>query len=258
MKTMPALFIGHGSPMIAIDDNNITREMSEIGNQIIRDYGQPKAILVISAHWYKNRTLIQKTENPEQIFDMYGFPKALYDVEYKPKGCTELSGAILAMKELGAEVDNTWGIDHGTWSPFVHMFPEAKIPVVQLSVNGVLSPEQCYEIGKHLAPLRKQGYLIVGSGNVVHNLRLVNWDSNHGSPEAIAFNNYITEAVQHREDENVINFYSHKDARYSVPTSDHFLPLLYVLGASDGMKVTTFNNHCELDSMAMTSFLIEE
>ena len=191
MKTMPALFIGHGSPMIAIDDNNITHNMSEIGKQIIRDYGQPKAILTISAHWYKNRTLIQRTESPEQIFDMYGFPKALYDVKYKPEGCLELSDAILAMKDFGAEVDNTWGIDHGTWTPFVHMFPDAKIPVVQLSVNGVLTPEQCYEMGKKLAPLRKQGYLIVGSGNVVHNLRLVNWNSDHGSPEAIAFNNYI-------------------------------------------------------------------
>ncbi len=258
MKTLPSIFLGHGSPMLALDDNDITHTLSQLGRRIIGDYGCPKAILMISAHWYKNRNLIQRTEQPKQVYDMYGFPRALYEVKYPARGCAELSDAVLAIKELGAEVDNSWGIDHGTWTPLVHVFPDASIPIVQLSVNGAITPRQCYEIGQLLAPLRSQGYLVMGSGNVVHNLRRVNWESQQGSPEAVAFNQYITQAVERRDDEAVINYATHPDARYAVPTADHFLPLLYVLGSSSGRHVTTFNNHLELDSMAMTGYLIEE
>lgn len=254
---MPAVFVGHGSPMLAIDDTKITRKLGEVGERLIRDYGQPKAILMISAHWYKDRTLVQKTDSPEQIYDMYGFPRALYAVRYKPSGCAALSDAVLAMKGVGAQVDNTWGIDHGAWTPLVHMFPGATTPVVQLSVNGAIPPRQCYEIGRQLSSLRSQGYLIMGSGNVVHNLRRVNWESQEGSPEAVAFNAYITNAVESREDETVVNFASHPASSYAVPTADHYLPLIYVLGASEGKKVTVFNNYLELDSMAMTGYLIE-
>lgn len=255
---MPSIFLGHGSPMLALDDNKLTQTLSRLGQQILNNYGRPKAILMISAHWYTNRTLIQRTDSPQQIYDMYGFPKALYEVKYPVSGCVKLSDAVLAIKGLGVEVDNTWGIDHGTWTPLVHVFPDADIPVVQLSVNGALTPRQCYEIGQRLAPLRSQGYLIMGSGNVVHNLRRVNCGSQQGSPEAVAFNRYITEAVERRDDEAVIGYASHPDARYAVPTADHFLPLLYVLGSNDGRRVTTFNNHLELDAMAMTGYLIED
>lgn len=255
---MPSVFLGHGSPMLALDDNDVTHTLNAIGQRIISDYGRPKALLMVSAHWYKNRTLIQRTDQPEQIYDMYGFPPALYEVKYPVRGCAELSDAVLGIKALGAEVDNTWGIDHGTWTPLVHVFPDADIPVVQLSVNGVLTSRQCYEAGQLLAPLRQQGYLIMGSGNVVHNLRLVNWDSQQGSPEAVAFNRYITEAVEHRDDETVIDYARHPNASYAAPTADHFLPLLYVLGSNSGRHVTTFNNHLELDSIAMTGYLIEE
>lgn len=255
---MPSVFLGHGSPMLALDDNQLTHTLSQLGQRIVRDYGRPEAILMISAHWYKNRNLVQRTDRPQQIYDMYGFPKALYEVRYPVRGCAALSDAVLGIKEIGAEVDNSWGIDHGTWTPFVHVFPEADIPVVQLSVNGALTPRQCYEIGQLLAPLRSQGYLIMGSGNVVHNLRRVNWDSQQGSPEAVAFNRYITEAVERRDDAAVIGYSNHPDALYAVPTADHFLPLLYVLGSNDGRHVTTFNNHLELDSMAMTGYFIED
>lgn len=251
---MPAIFVGHGSPMLALDHDEVTEGLKTVGKKVIDELGKPKAILMISAHWYKNRNLIQKTENPQQVFDMYGFPKALYEVEYKPKGCAELSDAVLAIKELEATVDNTWGIDHGTWTPLVHMFPGATIPIVQLSVNGVVSPEKCYEYGRLLAPLREQGYLIMGSGNVVHNLRAVDWDSDHGSPQTIEFNDYITDAVVKRDDKTVINYADHKYARYAAPTADHFLPLLYILGASEGEKPLVFNNVCNLDSIAMTGY----
>jgi 4,5-DOPA dioxygenase extradiol len=258
MKTMPSVFVGHGSPMLALDHNDITRTLTALGQRIITGYGRPKAILMISAHWYKDRNLIQRTEHPRQVYDMYGFPRALYEVKYPVHGCTELSDAVLAIKEAGAVVDNSWGIDHGTWTPLVHVFPKADIPIVQLSVNGELTPRQCYEIGQLLSPLRSEGYLIMGSGNVVHNLRLVNWDSAQGSPEAVAFNRYITDAVEQRADQKVIDYTLHPQARYAAPTADHFLPLLYVLGSNPGRRITTFNNHLELDSMAMTGYLIEE
>lgn len=258
MKTMPSIFVGHGSPMLALDDNNITHTLAAVGQSIIRGYGRPKAILMVSAHWYRDRNLIQRTDKPEQIYDMYGFPHALYEVKYPVNGCSALSDSVLAIKDIGAAIDNTWGIDHGAWTPLVHMFPEADIPVVQLSVNGAITPRQCYEIGKLLSPLRHEGYLIMGSGNVVHNLRLVNWESKNGSPEAEAFNRYITKAVESREDDIAINYRKHPDARYAAPTADHFLPLLYILGSCDGRRVTTFNNHLELDAIAMTGYLIEE
>lgn len=253
-KCMPAIFVGHGSPMLALDDDNITDGLKIVGKEVIEKFGKPKAILMLSGHWYKNRNLIQTAEQPEQIFDMYGFPKALYEVEYKPKGCAELSDAVLAIKEIGATVDNSWGIDHGTWTPLVHMFPGATIPIVQMSVNGIVGSEKCYEIGKLLAPLREQGYLIMGSGNVVHNLRRVDWDSDHGSPEAVAFNDFITDAVLKRDDQTVVGYEANKYARYAGPTADHFLPLLYVLGASVGEQPKVFNNVCNLDAIAMTGY----
>lgn len=251
---MPAIFVGHGSPMLALDNDNVTDGLKAIGKRVIEKFGKPKAILMVSAHWYKSHNLIQKTGHPQQVFDMYGFPKALYEVEYKPKGCAELSDAVLSIKGLDVEVDNSWGIDHGTWTPLVHLFPGATIPIVQLSVNGVAGPQGCYDIGKQLAPLREQGYLIMGSGNVVHNLRRVNWNSNHGSPETISFNDFIVKAVEDRDDETVIDYQQDKNARYAAPTPDHFLPLLYILGASEGEKPLVFNNVCNLGSIAMTGF----
>lgn len=251
---MPAIFVGHGSPMLALDHDKVTDGLRAVGKKVIDSFGQPKAILMVSAHWYKGRNLIQKTDSPQQIFDMYGFPKALYEVEYRPKGCAELSDTVLAMREIDAKVDNSWGIDHGTWTPLVHVFPGATVPVVQLSVNGAIGPQGCYDIGKVLAPLREQGFLIMGSGNVVHNLRRVDWDSDHGSPETVAFNDFIVDAVKKRDDETVINYEANKYARYAAPTPDHFLPLLYVLGASQGEKPVAFNDVCNLDSIAMTGF----
>lgn len=253
-KRMPAIFTGHGSPMLALDKDAITDTLGAIGKEVISKHGKPKAILMVSAHWYKDRNLVQRTENPEQIYDMYGFPQALYDVVYSPKGCLELSDAVLAVKGLGAEADNSWGIDHGTWTPLVHMFPDADIPVVQLSVNGVAGPERCYEYGRMLAPLREQGYMLMGSGNVVHNLRAVNWESAEGSAETVEFNDYITAAVERRDDKAVVEYKSHRCARYAAPTADHFLPILYMLGASDGEKPLVFNNVCNLDAIAMTGY----
>ena len=258
MKKMPAVFVGHGSPMIALDHNELTDTYNRLGKRILEEFGKPKAILMISAHWYTHGTLVQSAAKPRQVYDMYGFPPELYELKYEPTGCADLTRDVTDLLGADVEIDDSWGIDHGAWRILVHIFPKADIPVVQLSVNGDITEHAAYKLGQKLASLREKGYLIMGSGNVVHNLRRVNWDSQQGSPEAVAFNHYITEAVERRDDETVIDYVRHPDARYAAPTADHFLPLLYVLGSNSGHHVTTFNNHLELDSMAMTGYMIEE
>ena len=251
---MPAVFVGHGSPMLALEDDEVTRGLAALGQKIISDFGKPRAILMVSAHWYTRGNLVQKTEAPKQVFDMYGFPQRLYEVKYSPAGCAALSDALLGIDGLDAAIDNSWGIDHGAWTPLVHVFPKADVPVVQLSVNASLSPQACFQIGTLLEPLRHAGFLVMGSGNIVHNLRRVNWESQHGSPEALAFEQFVTDAVQAADYPSLFAYQNHPHARYAVPTNDHFLPLFYVWGAAEGEHVTVFNRICNLDSMSMTGF----
>lgn len=191
-KRMPVVFSGHGSPMLALEDTDVTKGLRDIGEQIIKKYGKPKAILAVSAHWYTRGTYVQSAEVPKQIYDMYGFPKELYEFKYPAKGYPELTDRVLALLGNSVSVNDEWGIDHGTWTVLCHVFPEADIPVVLLSVDGTIAKEDIYEIGKSLAHLREEGYLIFASGNVVHNLRRVEWDNPNGSPECIAFNDAIT------------------------------------------------------------------
>uniref|UniRef100_UPI00402796E6 dioxygenase family protein n=1 Tax=Mitsuokella multacida TaxID=52226 RepID=UPI00402796E6 len=226
MKKMPAIFVGHGSPMIALDHNELTDTYHRLGKRILEEFGKPRAILMVSAHWYTHGTLVQSAAKPRQVYDMYGFPPELYALKYEPTGFAALTREVTDLLGNGVEVDDNWGIDHGTWSILVHIFPEADIPVVQLSVNGDIAACQSYELGQKLASLREKGYLIMGSGNVVHNLRRVEWENEHGNP----------------------------DADYAVPTPDHFLPLLYVLGASQGESPYIFNNIRNLGSMALTGY----
>ena len=253
-RIMPAIFVGHGSPMLALENNEVTQGLTALGRNIINDFGKPKSILMVSAHWYTGGNHIQKTEKPKQVFDMYGFPKQLYDVKYSPAGCAELSDALLDIDGLDAHVDNSWGIDHGTWTPLVHVFPKADIPVVQLSVNGTLSPQECFKIGTLLKPLRKSGFLVMGSGNVVHNLRMVNWESTHGSAETLSFEQFVVVAVETRDYASLFAYQEHPYAQYAVPTNDHFLPLFYVLGAAEGEEAIVFNRISNLDSMSMAGF----
>ncbi|MBQ9045148.1 MAG: 4,5-DOPA dioxygenase extradiol [Oscillospiraceae bacterium] len=254
MKRMPVIFSGHGDPMIALRDDAITRGMAKIGQSVLAQYGKPKAILAVSAHWYVPGTFVQKTETPKQIYDMYGFPQALYEVQYPAKGDAALSGRVLELLSGEVTVNNNWGIDHGIWTVLVHMFPEADIPVVQLSVDRRLSPARCYALGQKLAALREEGYLIFGSGNVVHNLRLVEWNNPGGTAQTVRFNDHIIDRIRARDDAAVIGYADAPDAAYAVPTPDHFLPLLYILGAAEGEQPLVFNNVCNLGSMAMTGF----
>lgn len=254
MEKMPVIFVGHGDPMIALKINEMTETLKKIGKNIIEKHGEPKAILCISAHWYTKDTFIQSTEIPNQVYDIFGFPNELYEVKYPVKGSKELTKDVEKILGNEVKINDDWGIDHGTWTVFVHMFPEAKIPVVQLSVDANLSANKAYKLGEKLAKLREKGYLIVGSGNIVHNLRKIEWDNPKGTQEADKFDRYILENISKREDEKVIKYEEHEYSNYAVPTPDHFMPILYILGASQGEKPYIFNEMRELGSLSMTSY----
>ena len=255
MEKMPVIFVGHGDPMIALKINEMTETLKKIGKNIIEKHGEPKAILCISAHWYTKDTFIQSTEIPNQVYDMFGFPNELYEVKYSVKGSKELTKDVEKILGNEVKINDDWGIDHGTWTVFVHMFPKAKIPVVQLSVNANLSANKAYKLGEKLAKLREKGYLIVGSGNIVHNLRKIEWDNPKGTQEADKFDRYILDNISKREDKKVIKYEEHEYSNYAVPTPDHFMPILYILGASQGEKPYIFNEMRELGSLSMTSYI---
>ncbi|TJX14796.1 4,5-DOPA dioxygenase extradiol [Tissierella creatinini] len=255
MPKMPVIFVGHGSPMNAIEDNIYSRGWREMTKLIPK----PKAIVSISAHWYTKGTKIMNEKNPKTIYDMYGFPKELYEIVYNSLGNPDLAQKSKNLITKESEFDNTWGIDHGTWSVLVHMYPDRDIPVFQISIDATASPGVHYEIGKELKSLRDEGVLIFGTGNIVHNLRLVNWNTGDtGFDWAYEFDNYIKENIQNGNHENIINYQSLGDkAKLAVPIADHFYPMLYILGASDKAdKVQVFNDKCILGSLSMTSYLI--
>lgn len=251
---MPVIFSGHGSPMLALEDTEVTRGLRSLGQEIIDKFGKPKAILAVSAHWYTRGTFVQRAETPKQVYDMYGFPKELYEFKYPVKGDIDLADRVANLLGDRVEVDNSWGIDHGTWTVLCHIFPEADIPVVQLSVDATISREEIYAIGESLAPLREEGYLIFASGNVVHNLRMVEWDNPNGTPKTNTFNKAVIEKVLARNDQAIMEYEKIPYASYAVPTPEHYLPLIYMLGAAKGETPKVFNNHSELGAISMTGF----
>lgn len=254
MMKLPVIFAGHGSPMIALEDNELTKEFQKIGERVVSEFEKPKAILSFSAHWFTRGTYVQSDPEPRQVYDMYGFPKELYEVQYHPKGCQELTDDILALLP-DISINDDWGIDHGTWTVLVHMFPGAPIPVVQLSIDGIEGPQNAYDIGKALAPLREKGYLLLGSGNIVHNLRRLEWDNPNGSPQARPLRRLHHGARQKERQRKNHPLRRQPDAAYAAPTADHFLPLLYTLGAAQGEKPEIFNNVRNTGSLSMTGYL---
>jgi 4,5-DOPA dioxygenase extradiol len=253
---MPMIFAGHGSPMSAIENNTFTAAWETIGKELPR----PKAILAISAHWFGSGLRVQPQEQPQQIYDMYGFPQALYDLKYTAKGNPALAETVLNMiQSRSVQPDDTWGIDHGTWAVLCKMYPHADIPIVQLSIDLDATPKELYQIGQELQPLRDQGILIFASGDVVHNLRLLDWNREDGFDWADAFDQYIRDRILSHDDDAVINFMDFGDpARLSCPTPEHFYPLLYVLGAStqdDHIRVS--NDARTMGSLSLTGFIWE-
>jgi 4,5-DOPA dioxygenase extradiol len=225
---MPAAFFGHGNPMNALEENRYTAAWRGFGESVPR----PRAILVISAHWYINATAVTAMPRPRTIHDFYGFPQQLFEVQYPAPGLPELAAEISDAVHptwVGADLDS-WGIDHGTWSVLVHAFPDASIPVVQLSINADKPLDYHLELGARLASLRERGVLIIASGNVVHNLRGMRWDlADDGFDWAQRFD----EAAKERMLTNPTEFATldaHHDYRHAVPTPDHFIPALYLAG----------------------------
>lgn len=253
---MPVLFLGHGSPMNAIEDNDYTRKFKEIGKSLPK----PKAILMVSAHWETNGTFVTAMQKPQTIHDFGGFPKALNEYQYPAPGSPEFA---LETKELihGTEVglDKEWGLDHGAWSVLCHLFPKADVPVFQLSLNYKKDPQWHYELAKELSALRDRGVLIVGSGNMVHNLRLINWQNpTQGLDWAIEANETFKNLISTNDHQRLINYQSlGKAIQLSIPSPDHYLPLIYTL-ALKGEKesIEFFNDKTDMGSISMTSVLI--
>src|SRR5688500_6689162 len=230
MALMPAAFIGHGNPMNALDDNRYTRAWQELGRAVPR----PRAILVVSAHWYVNATAVTAMPRPRTIHDFYGFPRELFEVEYPAPGLPELAEEVSEVVHptwVGADVDS-WGIDHGTWSVLVHAFPDATIPVVQLSINADKGFDYHLQLGARLAPLRDRGVLVIGSGNVVHNLPGMDWKQPDAGYDWARRFDEEAKGRMLTDPADVTRLGARQDFASAVPTPDHFLPLLYLAGLS--------------------------
>lgn len=240
MTAMPAIFIGHGNPMNALSRNAYTEAWSAIGTGLP---ARPEAILCVSAHWYIPKTAVTAQENPPTIHDFGGFPQELYQVQYPAPGSPKLAAEVADLLLPDAVMDTTWGLDHGTWSVLVHMFPDAGIPVIQLSIDETKGAAWHYEMARNLAPLRDRGVLILGSGNIVHNLHTYSWGKHDADPYdwALRFEKMVRTALRSGNVESLIAYEKlGKDALLSVPTPDHYLPFLYILAQSQHNEEITF------------------
>ena len=258
-EKMPVLFIGHGSPMNAIEDNIFSKRWQQMGKEI----PTPKAVVVVSAHWLTKGTMVTAMPNPKTIYDFGGFPQALFDVQYPAPGSPELATEIQKLiTNPAVELDHDWGLDHGTWSVVKHMYPNADIPVLQLSINYYKPAAYHYELAKQLLSLRKKGVLIIGSGNMVHNLRMVAWDKlsepEYGFDWALEMNDVFKNKISNGFHKELIQYEKlHKAATLAIPTPDHYYPLLYILALqTDNDKVEFFNDKAVGGSLTMTSVRI--
>jgi 4,5-DOPA dioxygenase extradiol len=246
--TMPAAFLGHGTPMNALDRNRYTKAWRAFGSDIPR----PRAILVVSAHWFINATAVTAMSRPKTIHDFYGFPDELFAVDYPAPGDPDLAEDVADLLEpthVGIDTDS-WGIDHGTWSVLVHAFPDADIPVIQVSINATKPFEHHIALGARLAPLRDRGVLILGSGNVVHNLRRIDWSQpDAGFDWARRFDDE-TASIMTSRPTDIASLEHHELYEVAAPTPEHFIPLLYLAGLA---SVTNETAHVLVDGYAMGS-----
>ncbi|MEO6963642.1 MAG: 4,5-DOPA dioxygenase extradiol [Puia sp.] len=253
---MPALFIGHGSPMNGIEDNEFSRRWKKMAAEI----PVPKAVLVVSAHWFSNGTHITAMDFPKTIHDFGGFPKALYEVQYNAPGSPALAMETTALiHSAHVELNHDWGLDHGTWTVVRHMYPEANIPVLQLSIDYSREFQYHFDLARELFALRKKGVLIMGSGNMVHNLRLVAWDKmeepGFGFDWALKMNDTFKNLILQGDFKPLIHYESlGTEGRLAIPTPEHYLPLLYTLGLKDKQdEISFFNDRAVAGSLTMTS-----
>jgi 4,5-DOPA dioxygenase extradiol len=256
---MPVLFVGHGSPMNGIEDNGFSKRWTNIAKEI----PTPTAVLVISAHWFTKGTSITAMDFPKTIHDFGGFPEALYQVQYPAPGNPVLAKETASLiHSTHVELDHDWGLDHGTWTIVRHMYPEANIPVLQLSIDYSKPPSFHYELAKELFALRKKGVLIIGSGNMVHNLRMVAWDKLNGPAYgydwALHMNQTFKDLILHRDHQPLIHYDQlGREAMLAIPTPEHYLPLLYTLGLQDkNDPIAFFNDQPVGGSLTMTSVKI--
>jgi len=255
-EKMPVLFLGHGSPMNAIEENQFVTGFRDLAKTL----PQPNAILCISAHWFTKGTHITAMDFPKTIHDFGGFPQELFEVQYPAPGNPELAietAELLHSANVG--LDHDWGLDHGTWTVVRHMYPKANIPVLQLSIDYTKGPQYHYDLAKELLSLRKKGVLIIGSGNMVHNLRMVAWDKlsdpGYAYDWAITMNDKFKDLIQTGNHQPLINYSSlGEEAMLAIPTPEHYLPLMYTLGLkNDKDNIAFFNDMAVGGSLTMTS-----
>jgi 4,5-DOPA dioxygenase extradiol len=255
-ERMPAVFLGHGSPMNAIEQNRYTDAWRELGGALPR----PKAILAVSAHWYIRGTAVTAMRLPKTIHDFGGFPQALFDIRYPAPGDPALAARVQSLlAPLAVGLDETWGLDHGTWSVLVHVYPQADIPVVQLSIDAAQSAHFHYELGARLRALRSEGVLILGSGNVVHNLRTIDWNAGAaGFDWAVRFNRQVHDHLARGDHAPLIAYDKFgPDARLAIPTPEHYLPLLYIMGLQEpGESIGFVNDGIQNGSISMLSVVV--
>lgn len=254
---MPVLFVGHGTPMNAIEENAWSRGFRELSGLLPR----PRAILSVSAHWFVPGTRLTGNERPETIHDFGGFPRELYEVRYPAPGDVELARRVAGLLGSGsASIRADWGLDHGTWSVLRHVYPSADVPVVQLGIDDRMDPAGHLALGRAIAPLREEGVLVMGSGNVVHNLRHALASQARGDRStpawAIAFDAEVARAAEELDGDRLVRALEGETGRMSHPTLDHYLPLLYAVGAADTLDAVRFPiTGFDLSSLSMRAVL---
>lgn len=257
---MPVLFVGHGTPMNAIEDNEFAQAWSRLGTEL----PIPNAILCVSAHWETRGTFVTAMEQPKTIHDFYGFPQALYSQEYPAKGSPQLADEVSKqVTDIIIGHDTEWGLDHGCWSVLKYLYPDANIPVVQLSIDHFKDTRYHYSLAKELDFLRHKGVLIIGSGNMIHNLRMINvegddFNAEHGYGWAFELNDIFKQKIEERNFESLINYQQLHDAsRLAIPTPEHYIPMLYALALCNEKDVIDiFNDKVIAGSLSMTSLII--